>query len=68
MALPSARPASFLLATHMTLPMSFEEEAPTSAMMAFTSDYALPAIGARSGLSPIRLCPCRANYNKEGTH
>ena len=29
------------------------------------SDYALPAIGARSGLSPIRLCPCRANW-KEG--
>ena len=30
------------------------------------SDYALPAIGARSGLSPIRLCPCRANYQKGG--
>ncbi|WP_289873083.1 hypothetical protein, partial [uncultured Duncaniella sp.] len=25
------------------------------------SDYALPAIGARSGLTPVRLCPCRAN-------
>ena len=29
------------------------------------SDYALPAIGARSGLSPVRLCPCRA-YQKRG--
>ena len=28
------------------------------------SDYALPAIGARSGLSPIRLCPCRANKKR----
>lgn len=25
------------------------------------SDYALPAIGARSGLAPVRLCQCRAN-------
>ena len=25
--------------------------------------YTIPAIGARSGLSPIRLCPCRA-YQK----
>ena len=31
------------------------------------SDYALPAIGARSGVSPIRLCPCRAN-KKTGQH
>ncbi|MBD5356295.1 MAG: hypothetical protein HDR88_04725 [Bacteroides sp.] len=23
--------------------------------------YALPTIGARSGLTPVRLCPCRAN-------
>ena len=28
------------------------------------SDYALPAIGARSGLSPIKLYPCRANHEE----
>ena len=28
------------------------------------SDYARPAIGARSGLTPVRLCPCRANKTK----
>ena len=31
------------------------------------SDYALPAIGARSGLAPIRLCPCRANIKHRHT-
>ena len=28
------------------------------------SYYALPAIGARSVLAPVRLFPCRANKNK----
>ncbi|MDE6264283.1 MAG: hypothetical protein K2M11_03970, partial [Paramuribaculum sp.] len=27
--------------------------------------YALPAIGVRSGLTPVRLCPCRANNGSD---
>ena len=39
----------------------------TIAVDTVASDYALPAIGARSGLAPVRLCPCRANKKEDRT-